>query len=174
MNNFNTRLRSSLFRLFTRSKSHYQPETSVVSRANPQGRKIDSQKGVLEFIDVGTSAGATNTGRAWRTSELRLKSYDDLHKLWFILLKERNVLLTERAWCKTNGRHWTNGPSNLMKVKQSMARIRGVVGERIRAHKARKLINTMKAEIEAAGVADAGKEPTTDPPGVISRNDPTA
>ena len=94
---------------------------------------LDNQKGVLQFIDMESSAGARRNGRAWRTAELRLKSFDDLHKLWYILLKERNVLLSERAWCKTNGYYWENGFSNLLKVKQSMARLKGVVRERERA-----------------------------------------
>lgn len=99
---------------------------------------------MLGFIDSGGGAGATRTGRAWRTSELRLKSFEDLHTLWYVLLRERNILLTEKEWCRSNRRHWVNGESNLYKVKRSMARLRGVIGERTRAYKAR--VEAMKRD----------------------------
>lgn len=115
-------------------------KTPLSERLHPNQKniKLDSQSGIEQFLDAEATAGARRTGRAWRISELRLKSFDDLHRLWFILLKERNVLLTERAWCKSNGRYWTNGNSNMAKVQVSMARLKTVVGERLRAAKLRR------------------------------------
>lgn len=68
-------------------------------------------------------------GRAWRASELRLKSFDDLQKLWFVLLKERNMLATYKELCRQKGATM-QGSERLWKCKLSMARIRTVVHER--------------------------------------------
>ena len=68
-------------------------------------------------------------GRSWRASELRLKSFDDLHALWFVLLKERNMLETERIKARALSEHMEN-PSRLRKVRVSMARLKTVLRER--------------------------------------------
>lgn len=126
-------------------------QTPLSERLHPNQRntKLDSQKGVEQFLDIGMGAGARRTGRTWRISELRLKSFDDLHRLWYILLKERNILLTEKAWCKTNGRYWSNGVSNTAKVAVSMARLKTVVGERMRATRARHAAIALQEKVNA-------------------------
>ena len=72
------------------------------------------------------------TGRAWRAAELRQKSFDDLHTLWFVCLRERDYLLTERLYFRQLGQMAPEG-SRLLKVKRTMGGIRVVLGERARA-----------------------------------------
>ncbi len=40
------------------------------------------------------------SGRAWNAFELRRKSFKDLHTLWYIVLRERNLLASQRAEAK--------------------------------------------------------------------------
>ncbi|KAI9362390.1 mitochondrial 39-S ribosomal protein L47 (MRP-L47)-domain-containing protein [Pilaira anomala] len=76
------------------------------------------------------------TGRAWKAEELRQKSFDDLHKLWYVLLKERNVLATQReeaSRLRLPKQLWTN-QGRLKKCQKSMARIKCVLNERQRKY----------------------------------------
>lgn len=89
------------------------------------------RRGIEEFFDNVTKPGeAPVAGRAWKAKELRLKSLSDLHKLWYILLKERNKLLTEKAQVAT-GKEMPN-PTRINKVRESMRGIKIVIGERMR------------------------------------------
>ncbi|GAB0489830.1 hypothetical protein MMPV_001055 [Pyropia vietnamensis] len=95
-------------------------------------------------------------GRAWRAGELRLKSYADLHALWYVLLRERAMLDTTAEWCRGARRHPVRVASSLVKVKKSMARVKSVVGERVRAYKA-KQEREAAAAVAAAGGGEGGQ-----------------
>ncbi|XP_042518774.1 39S ribosomal protein L47, mitochondrial-like [Macadamia integrifolia] len=68
-------------------------------------------------------------GRSWKASELRLKSWDDLNKLWYVLLKEKNMLMTQRQMLHGQNLRFPN-PERLPKVRKSMCRIKHVLTER--------------------------------------------
>lgn len=57
-------------------------------------------------------------GRSWKASELRLKSWDDLNKLWYVLLKEKNMLMTQRQMLNAQNLRFPN-PERIPKVKVS-------------------------------------------------------
>ncbi|XP_022135437.1 39S ribosomal protein L47, mitochondrial [Momordica charantia] len=68
-------------------------------------------------------------GRSWKASELRLKSWDDLNKLWYVLLKEKNMLMTQRQMLHAQNLRFLN-PERIPKVRKSMCRIKQVLTER--------------------------------------------
>lgn len=55
------------------------------------------------------------SGRGWKASELRLKSWDDLQKLWYVLLKEKNMLMTQRQMLQAENLRFPN-PERIPKV----------------------------------------------------------
>jgi hypothetical protein len=65
-------------------------------------RRFTSSRLCLGLEEFFTNQQPGRTGRPWRCSELRLKSFDDLQKLWFVLLKERNMLMTYRQHSKAH------------------------------------------------------------------------
>mmetsp|Transcript_6183 Transcript_6183/g.9323 ORF Transcript_6183/g.9323 Transcript_6183/m.9323 type:complete len:150 (-) Transcript_6183:133-582(-) len=88
--------------------------------------------GIEEFYDQNVKDNETLiTGREWTVPDLRRKSYDDLHKLWYVLYKERNLLLTMREAIRRAQRPITSAEeSRYIKVKRSMAGIKIVIKER--------------------------------------------
>lgn len=85
----------------------------------------------MEFFDNKDNWGAKSVkvGRPWRTDELRLKSNEDLHKLWYVLLKERNMIMTMEEEYKREAELFPN-PERLEKVEESMENLLEVVLER--------------------------------------------
>lgn len=74
------------------------------------GRSINRSRFPIRFY----------TGRAWRASELRIKSTEDLHKLWYVLVKELNLLRTEKTWCD-RARLVFRNPERILKVLKLVA-----------------------------------------------------
>jgi large subunit ribosomal protein L47 len=120
-------------------------------------------------------------GRSWTAQELRRKSFDELHALWIICLKERNILATQRherkrqqlpqAGAKEAGRRdWT--------VRRTMAGIKFVLNERyigwseaVELAKAEGLIEVPEAaepNAVAPGGASAEVKDTIIPSGEVS------
>eukprot|EP00923_Selenidium_pygospionis_P032741 GHVN01057644.1.p1 GENE.GHVN01057644.1~~GHVN01057644.1.p1 ORF type:complete len:192 (+),score=21.83 GHVN01057644.1:1204-1779(+) len=71
----------------------------------------------------------SKAGDAWPVELLKLKSCDDLHKLWFVLLKEKNFLEGEKWDAYEFSTDWEDG-NRLEKVELSMENIREVIHRR--------------------------------------------
>lgn len=93
------------------------------------------QNGLMEFFDdpKNWAQDRVRVGRSWKTDELRLKSNEELHKLWFVLLKERNMLLTMEEAYKQEWKYFPN-PERIDKVEDSMTNLETVVRERNKAY----------------------------------------
>ncbi|XP_060650259.1 large ribosomal subunit protein uL29m [Drosophila nasuta] len=90
---------------------------------------------LMEFFDDPKHWSETEVkvGRAWRTDELRIKSNKELHQLWYILLKERNMLFTMEHECNDKMEVFPN-PERIDKIKISMENLETVVRERNKAY----------------------------------------
>ncbi|OQR71951.1 39S ribosomal protein L47 [Tropilaelaps mercedesae] len=91
--------------------------------------------GLKQFFDNPVNFGALEVkhGRSWKLDELRIKSNSDLHKLWYVLLKERNLLLTQEAAAKDELEIMPS-PERLDKIEESMKNLEAVVRERNKAY----------------------------------------
>lgn len=113
------------------------------------------------------------SGRSWSAPELRRKSFKDLHTLWYVLLRERNLLATQKEALRRLGvpniPGQTDLPWKVHQCRKSMARIKYVINERRLAYegaverfakdKALGKIGAV-ADREAAKERMKGKKPT--------------
>uniref|UniRef100_A0A1I8Q4N9 Large ribosomal subunit protein uL29m n=1 Tax=Stomoxys calcitrans TaxID=35570 RepID=A0A1I8Q4N9_STOCA len=94
-----------------------------------------SRRDLMQFFDDPKNwpENEVKVGRAWKLDELRIKSNKELHQLWYILLKERNMLLTMEHECNEQMELFPS-PERLDKVKISMKNLETVVRERNKAY----------------------------------------
>ncbi|XP_018528728.1 LOW QUALITY PROTEIN: 39S ribosomal protein L47, mitochondrial [Lates calcarifer] len=90
-----------------------------------------SRRGLEEFFDLPENWGEVKvkSGAPWTAKQLRAKSNEDLHKLWYVLLKERNMLLTLEQEARRQ-RVQMPSPERIRKIERSMIRLETVVNER--------------------------------------------
>jgi large subunit ribosomal protein L47 len=77
-----------------------------------------SLTGLADFFEEGRDPkGDQNVtyGRSWKASELRNKSWEDLHQLWYVMLKEKNLLLSQRQMLLSQNYRMPN-PERVPKV----------------------------------------------------------
>lgn len=77
------------------------------------------------------------TGRAWHLDELRIKSNDDLHKLWYVLLREKNSIMSDSVFYRRLTGNELN-ENRILAVEKSMAKLKQVLCERKKVREAYK------------------------------------
>jgi len=90
---------------------------------------------LTDFFDDQQNWGkeSVRAGRPWKVEELRIKSNEELHKLWYLLLKEVNMLLTMEEEYRRLLVRFPN-PERLDKCDESMEHILQVIKERNEAY----------------------------------------
>lgn len=89
---------------------------------------------LMEFFDDKKNWGKSEVriGRAWRIQELRIKSNSDLHKLWYVLLKERNMLKTMEHEAEEKYELFPN-PERIDKVRWTAVDMNGIFLQKVKA-----------------------------------------
>ncbi|XP_008799119.2 39S ribosomal protein L47, mitochondrial [Phoenix dactylifera] len=132
-----------------KSESSAASTASAAAAASASAKKLHNP--LQEFFEVDRRTDDEKPvvyGRSWKASELRLKSWDDLHKLWYVLLKEKNMLMTQRQMLNAQNLRFPN-PERIPKVRKSMCRIKHVLTERAIAEPDPRRCAEMKRMINA-------------------------
>ncbi|XP_002072878.4 39S ribosomal protein L47, mitochondrial [Drosophila willistoni] len=136
--NFVKNVRTTAFRGLVSTTQTPAMAWSASATLQPCMREIHSsfvRPVLMQFFDEPKhwNENEVKVGRAWRLDELRIKSNKELHQLWFILLKERNMLMTMEHECNDKMEIFPS-PERIDKVKISMENLETVVRERNKAY----------------------------------------
>lgn len=96
-----------------------------VSDDHPLWQFFHNKKYLRKFDELDT------VGRPWTIPELRRKSFDDLHSIWYSCLRERNALAREiQVLTAETDQPDRNFMEQSDKIRETMWRIRHVLSER--------------------------------------------
>ncbi|CAL9079725.1 unnamed protein product [Musa textilis] len=115
-----------------RSESSAASSSAAAASSAASASVRKAQNPLEEFFEVDRNTDEEKPviyGRSWKACELRLKSWDDLQKLWCVLLKEKNMLMTQSQMLHAQNLRFPN-PERIPKVRKSMCRIKHVLTER--------------------------------------------
>lgn len=107
----------------------YKPNPDLIAKIGKEG--TTSPLDAFRDLVAREKRNEETVGRSWSVKELRRKSYDDMHKLWYVLYKEKNMLLTESNLARRHSYEMIQ-PDRRRKVRKSMGAIKHVLGERKR------------------------------------------
>jgi len=98
------------------------------------------------------NAATDYSGRAWTAAELRRKSFKDLHTLWYVVLREQNLLATQLHELGRVGGivDTTSLKQHKLRCRKTMARIKYVINERRLTYEGAVNILAEQKEVELA------------------------
>ena len=129
--------------------SFYSSSSSSMARSKKKHSPIGAE-GFEQFFEKKEKIDEiVQIGRGWTVPDLRRKSFDDLHKLWFVMYKERNMLLSEREKARRMQLPVSKLDENrYIKIKRGMGAIKHVLRERSSIKRELELNNIMAEIIE--------------------------
>ncbi|RYO77042.1 hypothetical protein DL766_006876 [Monosporascus sp. MC13-8B] len=164
----NNRLRglSSIYRSGPRFRMNVRKdEVPMPADYNPAADvQVDPKHGLWQFFYgrdklLLTPEEDAEHGRGWTVEELRHKSWEDLHKLWWVCVKEQNRIATHRR--EKQNMRLKNGveetAERLAEVRKTMKAIRHALTERYYLWEDARELAESDPEIDLSGNGEAYK-----------------
>ncbi|AAS52809.2 AER126Wp [Eremothecium gossypii ATCC 10895] len=116
--------------------THHDTDLKVTAPIPPAAANLECnpEHPLWQFFDGGrfmrSAEELDDKSRPWTVPELRRKSFDDLHSLWYACLKERNILAREMHLRRNMQEEGSAHAQLDERVRTTMWRIRHVLSER--------------------------------------------